>query len=191
MVKIVKKLLSLKELKRCTFILHPNAKPAFDFFFNHTHLFCRSRLNASTLQVLNQNQTFYGIRTQENEIALFSGYEFIGFDLANIEFTQHNVIIFSSLTDEEIIQQAWVAALYVVLTSPPTKHLEELRRVINNLVPTDYINLVFKKIKISQRTWSEFNGVSRDGLAKQSQSTNKPTDLQISIFERLENEYAG
>ena len=171
--------------------MHPNAKPAFDFFFNHMHLFCRSRLNASTLQVLNQNQTFYGIRTQENEIALFSGYEFIGFDLANIEFTQHNVIIFSSLTDEEIIQQAWVAALYVVLTSPPTKHLEELRRVINNLVPTDYINLVFKKIKISQRTWSEFNGVSRDGLAKQSQSTNKPTELQISIFERLENEYAG
>ncbi len=89
--------------------MHPSAKPAFDFFFNHMHLFFKSRLNTSTLQILNQNQIFYGIKTQENEVALFSGYEFIGFDLANIDVTQHNVIIMPSLTDEEITLQAWIA----------------------------------------------------------------------------------
>ncbi|WP_419206690.1 hypothetical protein [Photobacterium leiognathi] len=187
----MKKLLSLKELKRCTFSVHPNAKPAFDFFFNHTHLFCRSRLNTSTLQVLNQNQAFYGIKKQEDEIALFSGYEFIGFDLANIDVTQHNVIIMPSLTDEEITLQAWIATLRVVLTSAPTEHLEKFRRALNDSVPSCCIRYLFEQKSITQKLWSEINAVSRDTLAKQNQKMNKTTEPQISIFERLGNKYAG
>ncbi|WP_258180425.1 hypothetical protein [Photobacterium kishitanii] len=142
------------------------------------------------MQVLNQNQTFYGIKTQENEIALFSGYEFISFDLANINLTQHNVIILSSLTDEEVTQQAWITTLYVALNSPPTEHLEEFRRVLNDSVPPCYIRHLFSQKSITQKVWSEINAVSRAALAKQNQKPNKPTEPQISISERLENVYA-
>ncbi|WP_305462724.1 hypothetical protein [Photobacterium leiognathi] len=187
----MKKLLSLKELKRCTFSVHSNAKPAFDFFFSHTHLFCRSRLKASTLQRLHHNLTLYGMKIQENEIALFSGYEFIGFDLANINLTQHNVIILPSLTDEEITLQAWIATLRVVLTSAPTEHLEKFRRALNDSVPSCCIRYLFEQKSITQKVWSEVNAVSRDTLAKQNQKMNKTTEPQISIFERLGNKYAG
>ncbi|WP_238091770.1 hypothetical protein [Photobacterium leiognathi] len=185
------KLLTIKKKLNSSVVIHNDAKLAFNFFFNQIYLSDKSLDGLYKLQLTHNHQTLYGIYTENNEIALFSGYEFISFNLSNLDLKKYVVIIYDSIKDEEVAKQAWASALTAIIPTVPTKHLEQFRRALNNSMPSNYIRYFFGKNIISQDTWAKFNSVSRYTLAKQNQKANKLITSQISIFEQLKDKHAG
>lgn len=179
------KLLSKTDKKNCTIKIHTAAQPAFDFFHNQAHLFDKTLFNKATLDELNKDSTLHAIRIDNNEIALFSGFEYISFNLTSLDLKQHTIIVFSNLGDEEISQQAWRSVLRTIISSVSSQSIEELRRNLNDTVPSYYIKSIFNKNILSQKKLALLTSSSRDTLAKQYQREKRSHKKSSSIFQQL------
>ena len=179
------KLLSTIDKKNCTVTIHTAAQPAFDFFHNQAHFFDKTLFNKTTLDELSKNSTLHAIQINNNEIAIFSGFEHISFNLTSLDLKQHTIIVFTDLEDEVISQQAWRSVLRTVISSVSSQSIEELRRNLNDAVPSDYIKSIFNKNILSQKKLAQLTSSSRDTLAKQYQREKRSQTKPLSIFQQL------
>ena len=179
------KLLSITDKKNHIASIHTAAQPAFDFFHNQTHLFDKTLFNKETFDELNKDSTLHAIQINSNEIAIFSGFEHISFNLTSIDLKQHTIIVFTDLVDEVISQQAWRSVLRTIISSVSAQYTEELRRNLNDAVPSYYIKSIFNKNILSQKKLAQLTSSSRDTLAKQYQREKRSQTKPLSIFQQL------
>ncbi|MGR5064067.1 hypothetical protein [Photobacterium sp. DNB22_13_2] len=183
------KIIPDRDKEKLSISVHPAAKAAFDFFNNQAFLFDKTLFTIGVLRTLNQYSTLHAVELERGKVLLFSGFEYFGFDLSNIDTNKSTIIAHRDLTDDDIQLHAWVNVTRTLLSSLQPQQIESFRRSFNQTAPNDLVQILSDRNKISQPQLAKWTSLSRSGLARQksrgSESNNCEPQSQPSIFERL------
>lgn len=187
------RLLSQKYKQNLSFLIHPTAQNAFNFYQSLSHQFDPDQLDSEHYQAFfQQGQCLHAIRNNTSEFYLFSGFEHRFFDLGQTNFSHSNILIYPSGIDCNNIEiLAWRGVLTNVFSSVRSDSLGMLYEQINELLPQKLMSRLFGKNYLSEPMLAIISSTTRSTIAKQRKRLNKTKmqqSAQISaptIFEQL------
>ncbi len=188
------KFLSVRNKKNLSVDVHPRAYEAYRFFHAQMFLFYKTELSTQVLEGLQKGQFFSVVRASNSQCYLFSGFEIHGFSINEFDMSDHQVVIYDDLTEEEIELLAWTGVFRVLLSSVQGGRVEALRKAINEQVPKSVLNSVFSVKALTQDFVARCTPYSLAGIKKQSKKIaiiTAGSELETktdSIFEQLTRE---
>lgn len=188
------KILSVRNKKKLSFDIHPCADEAYQFFHAQMFLFHKTELGTQVLNGLQKGQIFSVVQASSSKCYLFSGFEIHGFSINEFDMSNHQVVIYDDLAEEDIELLAWAGVFRVLLSSVQGGRVETLRKAINEQVPKSVLNSVFSVKTLTQDFVARCTPYSLAGLKKQSKKSaiiptaSEPETKTDSIFEQLTRE---
>lgn len=184
------RLLPQKDKQNLSFLIHPTAQNAFNFYQSLSHQFDPDQLDSEHYQAFfQQGQCLYAIRNNTSEFYLFAGFEHRFFDLSQTNFSHSNILIYPSDFDSNDIEKlAWRGVLSTVLSSIRSDSLGQLYEQINEHLPRKLMPILFGKNYLSEPKLAEISSTTRSTISKQRERLQKPQMAKtpkVTIFEQL------
>lgn len=187
------RLLSQKDKRNLSFLIHPSAQEAFSFYQSLNHQFSFNQINSEHSQAFFCNgQTLHATRHKNTVFYLFSGFEHRIFNISQTDHSYSNILIYPSDYDAiDIEMQAWRGVLTTVFSSIRSDSLGILYHQINDQLPKRYISLLFGKNSLSEQKLAEISTTTRSTIAKQreriqqSKKQKNEQTPQPTIFDLL------